>query len=758
MVRVVMNAAGCVGKRRCLFALFLSAWISVEQVSADRGVTPDFEREVAPLLVKRCLECHQERDPSGGVVLSHGAGVLAGGKNGPVVVPGAPDDSKLFHLISKGEMPPEEKGLSKKLSDDEIAVFRDWIARGAAWPEGRTLDLYEATTEVRGGRDWWSLQPINPPEPPVVTGRVPVTNPIDAFVVARLEANGMVPAPPASRRDLIRRAYYDVIGLPPSFEEVKAFEADTREDAWERVVDRLLASPQFGEKWARHWLDLVRFAETCGYERDQEKAYAWRYRDWVVKAINDDLPYDQFVVQQLAGDEIPGRTEQTVIATGMLRMGTWNDEPNDQEDYKYERLEDMVHVTSSAFLGLTVKCARCHDHKFDPIPQTDYYAMAAVFWPGAINPRGAAVLQGGPTASELGYENVLGWTDISAKPGPLHLLKNGERDKPGDVVPAGVPTAVPTLVKGFSPPPEGARTTQRRLQLAQWIVNPENPLTPRVLVNRLWQHHFGAGLVRTPNNLGYKGDLPTHPELLDWLAAELVAGGWKMKPLHKMILMSQTYQQASIHPLQAAYNQQDASNHFLWHAQRRRLDAEALRDTMLFVSGDLDETMGGPSFKATVPASALEGLSKKDAAWQASPPEQQRRRSLYMYSARSLLSPMMTTFNFSDTVSPCGQRDVTIAPTQALALLNNTFAHERSGALAQRVVASGAVEPELQVERVWKYALGRRPSEREQEFSLAHLQEQEQRFGVVDAGAAKGRALASLCHVLLNSNEFIYVE
>ena len=707
--------------------------------------------------MKRCLECHQERDPSGGLVLAHGAGALAGGKSGPAIVPGVPGESKLITLITKGEMPPEEKGLSKKLADAEIDLLRRWIETGASWPEGRTLDLYESSTDVRGGRDWWSLQPVVRSAVPEVAHTEAVRNPIDAFVLAKLEGAHMEPAPQASRRDLIRRAYYDVIGLPPTADVVDDFIADPREDAWERVVDDLLASPKFGEKWARHWLDLVRFAETCGYERDQEKAYAWRYRDWVVDAINDDLPYDEFVVQQLAGDEIPNRTERTVVATGMLRMGTWNDEPNDQEDYKYERLEDMVHVTSSAFLGLTVKCARCHDHKFDPIPQTDYYAMAAVFWPGAINPRGAAVLQGGPTASELGYENVLGWTDISAKPEPLHLLKNGERDKPEGIVDAGVPTAVPALYTTFVPPAEDARTTKRRLQLAQWIVEPENPLTPRVLVNRLWQHHFGAGLVRTPNNFGYKGDLPTHPALLDWLASELVAGDWKMKPLHKMILMSQTYQQATVHPNQDEYNSRDASNLLLWHGERRRLTAEALRDTMLFVSGELDETMGGPSFKATVPANALEGLSRKDGAWQASPAQQQHRRSLYMYSARSLLSPMMTTFNFSDTISPCGQRDVTIAPTQALALLNNAFAHERSEALAKRVMAeSGAAEGRVPL--AWRLALGREPSARETEMSTVHLADQAQRFGVADASMADRRALESLCHVLLNSNEFIYVE
>ncbi len=744
--RSILGGARCV---RLLFALALIApgWMT-------HAAAPDFERQIAPLLVKRCVECHQERDPSGGLALVTKEGLLKGGGDGPAIVPGAPDASHLFARVLAGEMPPEEKGIARKLPDEEIALFREWIQAGAHWPENRTLDLYEATTEVRGGRDWWFFQPLNPVAPPTVQHADLVSNPIDAFVLADLEKSGMEPAPVAERRALIRRVYYDVIGLPPTFEQIEAFVADERPDAWERVVDSLLDSPQFGEKWARHWLDLVRFAETSGYERDQEKPYAWRYRDWVVDAINEDLPYDQFVVQQLAGDEVPDRTERSVVATGMLRLGTWNDEPNDAQDYKYERLEDLVHVTSSAFLGLTVKCARCHDHKFDPIPQADYYRVAAAFWPGAIEPRDSKH-QGGPTPEELGYENVLGWTDLSASPTPLHLLKNGERDKPGIAVDAGALTVVPALDRPFEAPPANAKSTTRRLQLAQWITNPANPLTPRVAVNRLWQHHFGKGLVRTPDNFGYKGDLPTHPELLDWLANELIQGGWRMKPLHRMILLSRTYRQATVHPQQDAYNLTDASNTHWWRAERRRLDAEALRDTMLTVTGDLDETLGGPSFKPSVASDALQGLSTKDAAWQASPEQQQHRRSLYIYSKRGLLLPLMTTFNFTDTTLPCAQRDSTIAPTQALALLNNAFSHERSAALAQRVMDSGEATTEGRVVRTWRYALGRDPNADEARLSLEHLTEQQARFG--DEHGAQ-RALESLCHVLLNGNEFIYVD
>jgi hypothetical protein len=327
-------------------------------------------------------------------------------------------------------------------------------------------------------------------------------------------------------------------------------------------------------------------------------------------------------------------------------------------------------------------------------------------------------------------------------------------------VQAGPLSAVSSLAKPFDPPAPDARTTTRRLQLARWIVNPRNPLVARVFVNRLWQHHFGAGLVRTPNNFGYRGEQPTHPQLLDWLTDEFIQGGWKVKRMHKLILMSRTYRQSTMHPKYDAYVETDAANRHWWRAQRRRLDAESLRDTMLLVADELDQTLGGPSFRASIDPNALEGLSRKDAAWQASSPEQQMRRSLYMFTQRSLLTPMMTTFNFCDTVAPCGQRDVTTVPTQALALLNNSFTHDRSQALAKRVVESAANDPAEQVRFAWQYALGRLPTSSEQQLVGKYLTEQHQRFESVAKTKKKPAMLSleSLCHVLINSNEFIYVD
>ena len=735
-------------RRYSLVALVVAA-----SIRASASAAPDFEREIAPILIKRCLECHNEREVAGGLALTSRAKTIGGGDSGPVIAPGEVDQSVLLERIASGEMPPKKQGKSQQLPEAEIELLRTWIASGADWPDGRVLDWFEATSDVHGGRDWWSLQPVVSPQVPEPKNGDRVTNPIDSFILARLEAEGMEPAKSADRRTLLRRLYFDVIGLPTTAEQTSAFLADESPEAWERVVDQLLASPHYGERWARYWLDLVRFAETYGYERDQEMPYAWRYRDWVVQSLNEDQPYDRFVIEQLAGDEIADRSEQSVIATGFLRLGTWNDEPNDPHEYKYERLEDMVHATSSAFLGLTVKCARCHDHKFDPILQLDYYRMAAAFWAGSIEPRERDLL-GGPSKDELGFENVFGWTDLSPNPKPLHLLKKGDPKHPlGEVAPAHLAT-IPAIHREFESPGEDAKTTRRRLQLARWITDPANPLTARVFVNRLWQHHFGEGLVRSPNNFGFKGDLPTHPELLDWLSADFVAGGWKMKRMHKQILMSGTYRQSSLHPNCEAYGERDFTNRLWWRANRRRLDAEALRDAMLAASGAIELHLGGPSFKPTISEEALEGLSRKSSAWEASSEQDQLRRSLYIYSKRGLLPPLMTTFDFADTTLPCGQRDVTTSPTQALALLNNSFVHTRSDALARRVVALAPEDVTEQVRHAWLFTLGREPDASEKALAIKHIAAQRARF----ADDSEFLALASLGHVLLNSNEFLYVD
>ncbi len=719
------------------FLRVISAALIVSLFCADSRAV-DFEREVAPILIKRCVECHHSIDKSGGLDLTNEAGLKAGGDSGAVISLDRPADSHLLQRVTSGEMPPPKQGKSRKLTDSEIKVLREWLDAKAAWPAGRTLDQFERTTEVRGGRDWWSLQPVRRIDPPAVTTSKRVANPIDNFVLQKLEQRGLEFAPQADRRTLIRRLSYDLTGLPPTYEQTEAFVKDESPKAYEHLVDRLLDSPHYGEKWARYWLDVARFAETSGYERDQEKPGIWKYRDWLVNAFNSDMPFDRFVTEQLAGDEIPNRTEQSAIATGFLAGGTWNDEPNDSEEYLYDRLEDLVHVSTTAFLSLTVKCARCHDHKFDPVSQTDYYRVANAFWAGPVAMRDRKLL-GGPSKEELGFD-VFGWTDLSREPKPLHLLKKGDPKHKGPLVEPAQLSVVPALARPVASSAADAKTTTRRLQLAQWMVDPQNPLTSRVFVNRVWQQHFGRGLVRSPDNFGFTGDKPTHPELLDWLASEFVRSGWRMKSLHKLMLMSHTWQQSSIHPQQEKYADLDAENRLWWHAERRRLDAEALRDSFLSASAQLDPKLGGPSFKPTISDEALEGLSTKQKAWQASPPNEQRRRSLYIYTKRGLLSPLMTAFDSPDTTLPCGQRDVSTVAPQALALLNNSFAHLHAEALAQRV-QTATTSPSEQVRLAWQYALGRRATDSEFAASVEHLARQVRHF---EGSPANTDSLATL--------------
>ncbi|MCA9042210.1 MAG: PSD1 domain-containing protein, partial [Planctomycetaceae bacterium] len=548
----------------------------------------EFERDIAPILLTRCVECHNDTDASGGLNLTSSATLKAGSDSGEVLSPSHLEESYLWERVADGDMPPEKQGKPQPLPDSEKALLKRWIESGAAWPENRKLDLFEKTTNVRGGRDWWSLRPVVKPNLPTLNQLPEDANSVDHFILAKLAEQNLEPAPLAEPKQLLRRLYYDLTGLPPTAETLEEFAQDPSLENYERHVDQLLASPRFGERWARYWLDLVRFAETSGYERDQVKEHIWKYRDYVINAINEDKPYNQFVLEQLAGDELSNRSEETVIATGFLRLGTWNDEPNDPGEYIYERLEDMVHVTSSAFLGLTIKCARCHDHKFDPIPQTDYYRMASTFWAGPIKPRDRKYI-GGPTPEELGFD-VCGWTDLGREVSDLHLLKKGDPKHPGPVVEPAHLSFLPELEKPFESPAESDKTSQRRLQLAEWITDPQNPLTPRVMVNRLWQHHFGDALVRSPNNFGFTGAQPTHPELLDWLAAELQEGNWKLKRLHKLLVMSRTYRQSSLHPQYAEYAEQDFANNYWWRANRRRLDAEAFRDSLVNAAGILDLT------------------------------------------------------------------------------------------------------------------------------------------------------------------------
>lgn len=710
---------------------FVILLLTFGQVTAQ---SPDFERDIAPLLIKNCIECHSANDSSGGLNLTSGEGLSKGGENGAVIDLAHLDQSPMMVRVIAGEMPPEKNGQSQALAASDQRLLSQWLAKGAQWPDGRVLELYERTTNKRAGRDWWSLQPLTPP----------IGQSIDTLWQAQLQSQNLSSAPPASPRVWLRRVSYDLIGLPPTQESIEAFENDPSPEAYEKVVDRLLAQPQFGQRWARYWLDLVRYAETNGYERDAVKPGAWRYRDWVIDAFNSDMPYDHFVSEQLAGDEMKDRSEADVIATGFLRLGTWDDEPNDPLEYQYDRLEDMVHATTTAFLGLTVKCARCHDHKFDPVPQTDYYRIAGSFWAGPVAHR-KREWNGGPTKEELGFD-VLGWTDLGAQAPELQLLKKGNVHRPAGVVTPGTLTAMPSLAYSFTNPATDAKTTGRRTQLARWIVNPNNPLTPRVIVNRLWQHLLGEGLVRSSDNFGFQGTRPSHPELLDWLSADFIRGQWSMKRTIRQIVLSQVYRQNSLHPQALQYETLDPGNSYLWRANRRRLDAEALRDSLLLVSGRLNMQAGGESFRAPINAEALEGLSMKGGAYQASPAQEITRRSVYMFVKRSLAVPLMTVFDCCDTTTPAGRRDVTTVAPQALTLMNNESILEEARAVAERLQSISDIDN--RIARAWQIVLAREPTEKERKLAHHHLQSK----------ADSLQAWTSLCHVLINTNEFIYVD
>ena len=696
------------------FYLCATAGIAGAQPAKETEAAEFFEAKVRPILAASCFKCHGPSGARGGLRLDTREGLLKGGAHGAVVVAGKPAASLLLKAVSYADpalkMPP-----TVKIPADQIAILKRWVASGAVWPE------YAKGTSGAASGGLWSAKPVVKPAIPAVRNGAWVRNPIDAFVLARLESKAMQPAPPASRRELLRRLTFDLTGLPPTPEEIAVFVADTLPDAYEKNVDRLLASPRYGERWARYWLDLVRYADSNGYERDNEKPYSWKYRDYVIRSLNEDKPYDRFVTEQLAGDEMPNRDESTVAATGFLRLGTWDDEPNDALEYKFERLDDLVHASATAFLGMTVRCARCHDHKFDPIPQKDYYAFAANFYGGYLDP-GDGKLMGGPPPDKLGF-SALGFTDRGPDAPPLKLLVNGDVKRPAGVVNPGYLSLVSNFQRAVEPPPAGAVTTRRRLQLASWITDPRNPLTARVIVNRIWQHHFGQGLVRTPNNFGRKGAPPTHPELLDWLAASFVEEGvgWRFKALHRLIVTSSAYRMGSLHPKEAVYARTDFLNENLWRFDRRRLDADALRDSILSVSGQLNLKVGGPGFVPTVTREALEGLSRKGAEWTPSAPEEQNRRTVYLFLKRAMLLPMLTVFDFADTTAPLEQRDITTVAPQALALMNNPFVNQQSEAFARRVEAEAGPAPSKQIERAWQLAFARKPTTAEANQAAAFL-------------------------------------
>jgi hypothetical protein len=762
--------------RHLLGVTFLLALAAAPGTAAEKVVPPDearfFENQVRPVLADNCFRCHGAAKHKGGLRLDSRAALLAGGDRGPAVVPGDPTKSLLIRALGHGDdlkMPP-----SKKLPAQRIADLTRWVQLGAPWPGSNE----PAPATVRRGefritdsdRAHWAFQPVRRPAPPAVRDRAWVANPVDAFILAGLEVKGLRPNPPAPPRELVRRLYYDLTGLPPTPQEAEAFVNEPSPAAYEALVGRLLASPHYGEKWGRHWLDLVRFAETNSYERDGPKPNAWRYRDYVLRAFNQDKPYDRFLKEQLAGDELPDRDADALTATGYYRLGIWDDEPTDPEQARYDGLDDIVVTTGQVFLGLTIDCARCHDHKIDPIPQKDYYRLLAFFQ--NINP----YRNGGPTDEVTAVPGPNGRTDFvpvvsptpQRRPGKPHdsilcvteagshapdafVLLRGNAHVHGDRVEPAFPLVLGAPPPVIPPPPPGARTTGRRRALADWLASPGNPLTARVLVNRLWQHHFGRGIVRSPNNFGLQGDRPTHPELLDWLASEFVAGGWRMKRLHRLILTSNAYRMSSrADPRGLAA---DPTNDLFWRFDMRRLSAEEVRDSVLAVSGTLNPKMYGPGVYPEMPPEVLAGQSMPGAGWGRSPPEEQARRSVYVHVKRSLLVPILESFDLAETDRTTPVRFSTTQPTQALGLLNSAFLNRQAAAFAARLRREASDDVAAQVRQALHLATARPPTEAEVRRGVGLIEALRE-----EDGASADAALRYYCLLVLNLNEFVYVD
>ncbi len=805
--------------------------------AADKPPTAEeirfFESRIRPLLVDNCLKCHGEKKPKNGLRLDSRAGMIAGGDQGPAVVPGQPEKSLLIKAVNyqELEMPPK-----KKLSAAQIADLTRWVQMGAPWPGADTgqpapkprTKEYQVTAEDRAH---WSFQPVQRPPVPAVKDRAWVANPVDAFILAKLEAKGLSPNPPAGRRELIRRVYYDLTGLPPTPEEVEAFVADPAPRAYEALVDRLLESPGYGEKWGRHWLDLVRFAETNSYERDNPKPHAWRYRDYVIRSFNDDKPYDQFIREQLAGDELPAAGPDGLIATGYYRLGIWDDEPADREQARYDGLDDILATTGQVFLGLTVDCARCHDHKIDPFPQRDYYRLLAFFQnitpyrnggltdeaplmtdamsrqdyeqrlreladqrrqnqaaitaieddfrflydQGPVSKEDLARLIQSDGARVLGkerYEQYRGLlrerqmlktrkvpaamalrvAEASPRAPDTFILLRGNPHVPGDKVEPGFPQVLGGRTPAIPAPAPGARTSGRRRVLADWIASPDNPLTARVMVNRVWQYHFGRGIVRSPNNFGLlPGNEPTHPELLDWLAAEFVRGGWRLKPLHRLLLTSNAYRMSARGHAKALAA--DPANDLFWRFDMRRLSAEEVRDSILTASGTLNRKMYGPGVYPEIPAAVMAGQSRPGYGWGKSPPEEQARRSVYIHVKRSLLTPILESFDTAETDRTTPVRFVTTQPTQALHLLNGEFLNQQAALLAERLRREAGDDIGKQVRLALSLVLARPAGAAEVRRGVDLITALRTRDG-----ATADVALRYFCLMVLNLNEFIYLD
>ena len=742
------------------------------------GQSNSVEKAAQSLLEAKCIACHGAARMSD-LDLRDRATTLKGGKRGPALVPGNAAASLLYKAVRhEGEL--QMPAGKPALTTTEVNLLRDWIDAGARWD----------AMPSKPAAAWWSFRkPIRPAVPRATR------NPIDAFIQAKLDEHHLQAAPPADRRTLVRRAYFDLHGLPPTPEQVDQFVNDPSPDAYEKLIDRLLDSPRYGERWGRYWLDLVRYADTSGFETDHFFITAWRYRDYVIKSFNTDKPYNTFVQEQIAADELwstnmdlegtlklPKQKEENVnrrIGTSLFTLGSFPIEFTYYGDqFRAEWQADAVDTVGAAFLGLTVGCARCHDHKFDPISQRDYYRMTALFagsvereiplvslfdvqtasrnFPlqaqaetlkrmaraqrgregreALLQKLGEAYLRAPeryPTANVLAHEEKVPDTFILAKG---DFKQKGEKVEPG-------------FLSALQPGPEIREpkdvlfVPQRRKALALWLTAPDNPLLARVMVNRIWQHHFGEGLVRTPNDFGRQGEPPSHPELLDWLAVEFAERGWSVKQMHRLIMQSETYRSSSVAAPESL--RQDPENRYLSRMPRHRLDSDAIRDNILAVAGTLNLKMGGVG---VIPPLTREEIlaARMPQLWPANPdPAEHTRRSIYLQMKRSLTLPMLQIFDAPDTAISCPRRETSTVAPQALTLMNSEFSAAQAEKFAARIKKQAGDDADAQIETAWRLAFGRSPDADERTTARDYLQR---------------NSLPRLCLLIFNMSEFIYVD
>ncbi len=800
--------------------LFLTGAASISSAAEPtRDGSEFFEKKIRPVLTDRCYACHSAdaKKIKGGFLLDSRAGLLKGGDTGPAIIPGDIEKSLLIKAVrytdADLQMPPK-----KQLTPEQIADLEAWVKMGA--PDPRTNATVQVTNKYQTTTNHWSFFPVKDLRPPSVKNKSWVKSPVDSFILAKIEAKNLSPAPPADKRTLIRRATFDLTGLPPTPKEVDDFLADKSAKAFEKVVNRLLASPAYGERWGRHWLDVARYADTSGCNSDYPVPSAYKYRNYVINSFNADKPYDEFLREQIAGDLLPAKNDadhyENVIATGYLaisrRFGSRNAE-------FHLTIEDTIDSLGKGILGLSTGCARCHDHKFDPIPTKDYYALYGIFsstryaFPGTEifkHPKDFTLLVSTEQNDDIrrregeieNLDNEIESLDgekmkltrtmlrtdpentvtneldaqlievkakleddrtklrklenrmpqvekayavVDAKPADVKIQRKGNPNDLGEKVPRGFLQVLGGQTLGTN------TTGSGRLELAKWLTDPKNPLTARVFVNRIWEHHFGRGIVKTPNDFGTRGEAPTHPELLDFLAARFVEGGWSIKKMHRLIMLSSAYQMSCMENPQTTTI--DPNNDLYFHFNRRRLDAEEVRDAILATSGALDRKM--PAAHPFAP--------EKDWRYTQHTPfvavYESNHRSIYLMQQRFRKHPFLSMFDGADTNVTTDNRPQSNTPLQALWMMNDPFVHEQADKFAVRVGMVFRNDPQ-RIDYAYKLSLGRPATSEEIKTSAEYLTECRKEINI--AGLPfdeQARAtLASFMRVIFSSNEFIYVD